>query len=167
MSTLYKLAQDYEELLQLLYDDEQDEQTIIDTLDAVEAAIEDKCNSVAIVMRELETDIDGLDKEIKRLQARKQVLSNRRERLRDYIAQTMQAVGVKKLQTQLFSFGIRKAGARSLVLTVEADALPSEFQKVTIEPNKAAIKDAMKAAGADEIAGVGYLAPASEFLSIK
>lgn len=167
MSSLYKLAQDYEELLQMLYDDEQDESAVLDTLDAIEGAIEDKCNSVAIVMRELETDIDGLDKEIKRLQARKQVLSNRRERLKGYIAQTMQAVGVKKLQTQLFTFGIQKAGQRSLVLTVEADKLPREYQKITVAADNAAIRDAMKAHGAEEIEGVGYLAPATEFLKIK
>lgn len=42
MSSLYSMTADYEHVLQMLYDEEYDEQTVIDTLDSIEGAIEDK-----------------------------------------------------------------------------------------------------------------------------
>ena len=164
---MYKLTNAYSELLQLLYDDEANEQTVIDTLDSIESALEDKADCIASMMNGLQNDIDGLKKEIDRLQARKKTLENSKERLKGYIEAAMRATGKTKFKTMLFTYGIRKAGARALVLTVEPEQLPREFQKITITADKDAIKAAMKAHGADAVEGVGYLAPQTEYLSIK
>lgn len=166
MASLYSMTNDYVELMGRLYDEDLDEQIITDTLDCIESAMEDKCDSIAMVMNELQGDIDKIDKEIKRLQARKKTLENNHDRLKGYIERAMRAVGKLKFKTNLFSYGIRKAGARSLVLTVEPDQLPEEFRVVTVSADKNAIKDAMKAQGVEAL-DFAYLAPASEYVSIK
>ncbi|MBQ5658757.1 MAG: siphovirus Gp157 family protein [Peptococcaceae bacterium] len=166
MASLYELTNDYVKLMGMLYDDEMDEQTILDTLESIETVMEDKCDSIAMVMNELQGDIDKIDKEIKRLQARKKTLENNHDRLKRYIEIAMRAAGKAKFKTNLFNFSIRKAGARSLVLTVEPDQLPEEFRVVTVSADKTAIKDAMKAQGVEAL-DFAYLAPASEYVSIK
>jgi chromosome segregation ATPase len=166
MASLYSMTGDYMSLMAKLYDEETDEQAVIDTLDSIEAVMEDKCDSIAMVMNELQGDIDKLDKEIKRLQARKKTLENNRTRLKGYIEQAMKATGKLKFKTQMFSFGIRKAGTRSLSLMVNIEDLPPEFQKVTVEANKEAIKAAMKEQGVEEFA-FARLEPATEYVSIK
>jgi hypothetical protein len=164
--SLYELTGDYMKLMGMLYDDEMDEETILDTLESIETVMEDKCDSIAMVMNELQGDIDKIDKEIKRLQARKKTLENNHGRLKLYVENTMRATGKTKFKTNLFNFSIRKAGARSLVLTVEPDQLPEEFRKVIIDADKNAIKEAMKAQGVEELE-FAYLAPATEYVSIK
>lgn len=166
MSSLYSLTNAYKELLLLLYSEDADQQTVIDTLDSIEGAMEDKADCLASMMQGLQNDIDGLQKEIARLQARKKTLENSKERLKGYIFAAMQATGRKSFKTMLYSYGIRKAGARSLSVTVEPWQLPPEFQKVTIEADKAAIKKMMQEHGVEEC-DIARLEPASEYLSIK
>lgn len=165
--SLYSMTEAYKRLLSMLYDDEADESAIIDTLDSIEGAMEVKADSIASIMQALQGDIDILDAEIKRLQARKKVFENKKARLQAYLEQAMRATGKTKFSTALFSYSIRKAGARALVLDVQPEQLPAEFQKITVAADKDAIKAAMKAHGAEKIEGVGYLAPQTEYLSIK
>ena len=56
MSSLYKLTTDYEAVLAMLYDGDMDEQTIMDTLDAIEGAIEDKADGYAVLINTLNND---------------------------------------------------------------------------------------------------------------
>ena len=163
---VYKLTNAYNELLQLLYDEEADGQTVIDTLDSIESALEDKADCIASMMQGLQNDIDGLQKEIARLQARKKVLENSKERLKGYIEAAMRATGKTKFKTMLYTYGIRKAGARALVLDCDPAELPPEFQRVTVAADNAAIKEAMKQQGVEQLP-FAHLAPQSEYLSIK
>ncbi len=55
MGSLYNLTADYERVLGMLYDDDYDEQAVIDTLDAIEGAIEDKADSY-MIMRMVDSD---------------------------------------------------------------------------------------------------------------
>ena len=77
MSTLYELTGDYLQLMNMLYDDNEDTECILDTLEGVDYEIEEKANSYAIIMDSFQADIDHLDKEIKRLQKKKKTYENR------------------------------------------------------------------------------------------
>ena len=54
MSNLYQLTNDYETVLNMLYDEDADEQMILDTLEAIEGEIEDKADNYAKIIKELE-----------------------------------------------------------------------------------------------------------------
>lgn len=167
MSSLYQLKADYQKLAALLSEEETDDSAIKDTLDAISDAIEEKCESIACVMQDLQGDIDKIDSEIKRLQARKADFVKHKADLQSYIFSAMQAADKRKFKTELFNFSICKAGARALVIDCDAADLPDEFKKVTVAADNAAIKAAMKAHGVEKIEGVGYLAPQTEYLKIK
>ena len=71
MSSIYELTGEYLELMNMLEDEEIDEQTIIDTLEALDGEIENKADNYAKIIKSLESDIDGISKENDRLTARK------------------------------------------------------------------------------------------------
>ena len=166
MGEMYEMTNAYNELLQMLYDSEIEEQTVLDTLDSIEDALEVKADCLSSMIGGLQSDIDGIDGEIKRLQARKRTFENRRDSLKSYIFAMMRATGKKKFKTMLYSYGIRKAGTRSLELTVDVDELPQEYKKIVVTADKDAIKKMMKEQGTEETP-YARLLPATEFLSIQ
>ena len=167
MNSLYNLTTDYQQLLNLLYDGEVDQQTVMDTLDALEDAIEDKADGYAVIIKTIDADVDAIEAEIKRLQARKQALDNRKEWLKSNLEDTMRALGKTKFKTALFSYGIQKnGGKRALVLHCPINELPPELQKVTIEANNEAIRNLLIQQGAEDNQ-YAHLAPQGEHLSIR
>lgn len=108
MATLYELSATYEELMDCLYDEEWDPETLIDTLDGIEGEIEEKAENYAKIMKQMELDIAGCKAEEARLATKRKSLENREERLKNALYEAMKAVGRPKFKTALFSFGIQK-----------------------------------------------------------
>ena len=73
MATLYELSNDYLKVLSLA--EELDDGTLKDTLDSISDSIDLKVENTAKVVKELESNISIVEKEIKRLQSRKTTLS--------------------------------------------------------------------------------------------
>lgn len=91
MSSIYELTGEYLELMDMLEDEEVDEQTIIDTLEALDGEIENKADNYAKIIRSLESDIDGISKENDRLTARKKTYENRIKNLIQQLREKLKA----------------------------------------------------------------------------
>ncbi|MBO1683294.1 siphovirus Gp157 family protein, partial [[Clostridium] scindens] len=50
---LYELTEQYDGVMNLLYDGETDEQTILDTLESIEGEIEDKADNYAKIIKNM------------------------------------------------------------------------------------------------------------------
>lgn len=74
----------------------------------VEAEIEAKSAGIVTVVRNLETTVDAIDSEIKRLQDLKKVKKNNIDRLKEYTKECMELRGVKKVETALGNLSLRK-----------------------------------------------------------
>ena len=107
MSSIYELTGEYLELMDMLEDEEIDEQTIIDTLEALDGEIENKADNYAKIILSLESDIDGISKENNRLATRKKTYENRIKWLKQNLEMYMRTIGKKKFTTDLFSFNIQ------------------------------------------------------------
>ncbi|EJI7154843.1 siphovirus Gp157 family protein, partial [Enterococcus faecalis] len=83
MATLYELSNDYLKVLSLA--EELDDGTLKDTLDSISDSIDLKVENTAKVVKELESNISIVEKEIKRLQSRKTTLSNNVKNLKGYL----------------------------------------------------------------------------------
>ena len=165
MSSLYELNTAYRSLMERLYDEELPEEAIIDTLDSLEGAIEDKADGYGKVIRMLDADIEGIKLEESRLYARRKSLERKKEMLKGNLFDAMKTVGLAKIKTALFTVSIRKnGGKRRLELDVPIEALPAEFQKVTIEANNEALRKLM---GDGEQCEYCHLAEQGESLTIK
>lgn len=109
--------------------------------DNLKMTLEDKLDNAQRYCLTLDGEADILDKEIKRLQAKKQALNNKKDRLRKIMLSTIENTGQSKFKTSLYSFNIKNSEA----LEVESiDNIPREFLRIKKEADKTAIKKAIK-----------------------
>ena len=141
MSTLYDLTNQYQQLLEL--ESEIDEQTFIDTLQSIDEAIEDKAENLAKVIKEIESTVSVITNEISRLQSKKQALNNRVSNLKTYLQGEMEKVNKTKVKGELFTVNIQN-NPPSLRVD-RTDNIPKDFfieQEPTLD--KKALKEAVK-----------------------
>lgn len=108
-----------------------------------------------------QANIAGIDAEIERLKARKERLNKTVDWLEGYIHNLLKASGEKKIEAGNFVVSTRKSQS----LYLEADFNNPEYMrtKTTVEPDKMAIKAALKDGAVIE----GAALTAKENISIK
>ena len=114
MSNLFDLSTDYQQLYDLIAEQE-DEQILKDTLASINDAIEDKADGYVAVIKTLEGDNKAIDEEIKRLRQRKTSNQNG----------VMEQTGKEKFKTALNSYSIAN-NPPSLDITDES-LIPKQY----------------------------------------
>jgi len=145
---LYEIATDYRDIIGLL---ENTDPTDAEGMEAVSNAIaqvgdEFNAKAVAIVHygKNVGSDIDAIDAEIKRLTARKKSMQSRADWLNGYLLENMQRTGISEIKCPVFTIRLRD-NPESVVIDDEA-AIPAEFMKTPPPPAAAPDKTAIKAA---------------------
>ena len=151
MATLYDVTGDLLVLQDMMGDPDVNEQTLHDTLDAVNLEFSDKANGYAMVDRNLAATEEALKKEIDRLTAKKQAITNNRKRLKGALEEAMKVTGKTKFKTELFSFSIQNNPPSVKVL--DESKVPEDFL-IRHEPtvDKKALLNHIKAHGDTEYA---------------
>lgn len=162
MSNLYQLTNDYETVLNMLYDENVDEQMILDTLEAIEGEIEDKADNYAKIIKELEAKQNARKEEAKRLTESAKVFENRVKALKSNLFNSMKATGKTKFATDLFSFNIAKNGGKQ-TLTIDGE-VPEEYTKTITENDTDKIRQALEKG---EKLTFAHFEPRGESLRIK
>ena len=149
---LYEIDAGIKNAIELLFDTVNDETGEIDAgtaeqLEALQAEKAAKLDGIGAYIKNLDSDIEGLDAEIKKLTARKKAKENKRDRLKDYVTPFIEELENKKFETARVAFSLRSS--ESVNITDETK-IPAEFLKTKIEstPDKTAIKKAIKAGAA-------------------
>ena len=148
MSRLYELTTDLLTLQEMLENPLDEEQVLLDTLEAVQGEYEIKLEAYCKVIKNLEADMEALKNEAKRLSDKRKVLENNVDRLKKAMFDSMKATGTEKVKGQLFSVAIQRNGGKLPVLgSDEADLsiLPSQLKVVTEKPNLDAIRELLEA----------------------
>lgn len=161
MSNLYQLNQTWQELVNMLYQDDVDEQMILDTLESIEGDIEDKADNYAYIIAEIKNDVNACKTEKTRLEKRQKVLENRENRLKNYLADVMRNTGKTNFKTQLHTFRIQKNGGKR-ALTIDGE-VPKDYTKIVIENDTDKIRQALESGKELSFA---HLEPQSESLRI-
>ena len=141
MSSLYDLSSNWQQV----YDMDLDEDTWLDTLDAIHEGVKDKAENSGRLIRSWESDAKALKSEEERLAKKRKAIEKRIKSLKGYLQDNMERMGEKKIKTDLFSFNIQNNPA-SLKLTDEK-LIPEKYYTVETSrkyDNKA-IKDDLKA----------------------
>ena len=143
--TLYQLADQYEEALSTLLDADLPPEAIADTLEGLQGAIEEKAKNVAAFVRNIEASAEAIRAAEKQMAERRQMLERKAQRIREYLLTNMQRAGISKIDSPWFSLAVRD-NPEAVAIDDEA-ALPAEYVRVkeVRSPDKAAIKDALKA----------------------
>jgi len=143
---LRNITGQYLELCNLASDPESEltQESITDTLEAIEGAFNDKAVAVTHVISEMSLDVEKIAFEIERLQKRKKVIQNRNDNIRDYLKHNMIALGITNIKCPLFSITLAKG--RDIVSVYDEEAIDPEYLtvKTSITPDKRAIMKALK-----------------------
>lgn len=147
---LYEMTGELLHLMNFLYDEEVDEDQLIQICEKIELEIEDKADGYAKIIKDLDGTIKALDVEEKRLKDRKNSLKNRQAWLKSNLENSMKAIGKTKFKTDLFSFNIQKNPASVKIDNTEAfiqqcqkDGRDDLLKYTAPEINKTALKEAM------------------------
>lgn len=121
--SLYDLTTDWQQVYDM---DDLDAETWADTLESIEGEIKDKAVNIGYVVKNLEADEVALTTEIKRLQDKKKSVVKKKQGLKDYLQNSMYAVGLRKIQSAPFNIRIQK-NTKSLTFDNEEQFMKNEF----------------------------------------
>lgn len=158
MATLYELKGEYLALLEMAEDPDTDAEALADTLEGLDYDIEEKADAYVAVIGELNNDVAKIDAEIKRLTARKKVISGNADRIKQNLQDTMTAIGKKKIKTALHTISVVKNGGKApLVLQedIDIDSLPDIFVKTEESIDKDAVRKYIESVGVLSFAYIG------------
>lgn len=121
-------------------------------LGLIEGDLADKVGAYRYVVLNLQAQEQAYKDEIAKLNAGKKSVSNNIDRLKNAVLSAMTATGQKSFKFDTGFVRVQKNGQPSVMLDIDPEHLPKEFQKVTIEADTTAIKEFIKNGG--EIKGV-------------
>ena len=140
---LYDIAENFRVLAELESSGDYDEQTIADTLEALEGDLQHKAENIGKLVKMLEREADACDLEAIRLKDRAAALRKRADHVTAYLHSCMRLMQVKRVETPLFNVVIRRLPP---VVELDEELLPKKWlvEKVDYRPDRMAIKDAIQ-----------------------
>ena len=146
---LYKLAENYNCVLQMLEDDEMDVTVLTDTLESIEASIEVKASNVVYLVKNLEAYSVGIETEIKRLQAKQKAVQAKQDSVKSFLFGQLEVMGLTEIKTSIAT--IRQQNNPPSVVIADPDIVPAKFLTVIPESYKISKVDIGKALKAGEV----------------
>lgn len=144
--TLYQLADEYRQLLELAASEEADEESFAAALADLQGEITTRAVALAQVALNLEAFESQIEAAIEAMSKRANRAKKRAESIRAYLKERMEIASINKVDSPFFALVIRKNPPR---LIVAEDALiPRDYLRVIperLEPNKPEIAKALKA----------------------
>lgn len=135
------------ELLEI-FDEETGEVTDIDRFEELKKALDglaeerkQKISNVACWYKSLVAEAEAIKTEKQNLAKRQQVVENKAESLKKYLEYALQG---EKFEDARCKISYRTSEAVTFADGFDYSKLPTEFQKVTVEPNKVELKKAIK-----------------------
>lgn len=127
MATMYKVSEEYAELLSALEFSETEEEAaeIWEKLVALEGDIVDKADTYARIIRNKQAEAEGFKAEKQRLEKCQKAAENVVERLKQILLNSMQLIDVKSIQTGIGKWNIQMNPPKCDVKN--EDAVPDEF----------------------------------------
>ena len=157
---LYELATDFLSFVEAVDNDEIPEEAIADTLESIELAIEDKADNMACLLKNLDAEITAFKTEENRLAERRKAKEKTYDRIKEYLAENLQRVGIDKMETVRNKITFRKSESVEIgdeIAFIEW-AEKERYELLTYSApkvNKTAIKKALK--DGDEIVGASIV----------
>jgi hypothetical protein len=119
---LYELADSYNAFLEAVDNGEIPNEAVADTLDSIEAAVEDKVEAIIVVIKNLQAESKALEAEEQSLKDRRKAKENRVEWLKNYLYSQMERMGMRKIETSRGVLAIKK-NPESVVIDNEAELI--------------------------------------------
>lgn len=125
MFKLYELTEMYQNIWDLIGDDEADLETLERALENIEDNINFKAESMAKLIKNIDGDIDVLKQEEKRLAERRRALENKQKNIKGYLEMQLKTMEIDKVKTPLFTVALQNNPQSVEIL--DEDTIPEEF----------------------------------------
>lgn len=147
---LYDIANDYLELLQAIENDELPVEAVADTLEAIKGELDEKADNIGCLLKSIEADITAIKTEEQRLAERRKTKEKAYDRLKQYLSDTLQGLGIGKVETARNVITFRKSevaevNESAFLEWAKANRVDLITVKVTESANKTEIKKELKA----------------------
>lgn len=143
MAKLYEIVGELQEFIEM-NEGLEDEQAYQDTLEGLQGELDDKVEQWCHAIKNQEGERDAIKAEADRLSAKAASLTKQVERMKNTLRIYMTEANRKKAGNTIKASIQKNGGKLPIVLTVDPKDLPFDFQKVKIEPNNEAIRDALE-----------------------
>lgn len=128
MSSLYELTEDFLTAQEMLFDDEIDTETILNTLDCIDGMIEEKADNYAKMINYVEGQISILKKERERLYKREKMLEEKCKKIKEHLKESLEIIGKTKFETALYTFSVcQNGGTQPVKIDVDVKDIPEEY----------------------------------------
>lgn len=114
----------------------------MDKLSELMMVAEEKLENIGCLLKDWRAEADAIKAEADRLTERRKAIENRADRLRQYAADMMVAMGKSKLETARCVLSFRSSSA---VDVLDESVIPDEYFKTKRDLQKAEISKALKA----------------------
>lgn len=165
--SLYQITNEMQAILDAMHEDA-DSPDAMNALDEalrdLDTALDQKAETYAGLIRELELRSQARTEEMKRIRALADADAALAERLKERLRDAMQRTGRTRIDTPRFRLSVVGNGGRQPLLIADPEAIPPLFIRHVPEINKEAIRLALDAG--QEVPGC-TLAPRGSRLSIK
>ena len=145
MTQLYALTGQMVELQALLdTDDESLKEALQNAINDIQGEFEVKADSLVRLRRNIESDVDAIDKEVERLNELKRIKKNSLSAISDCLRRNMEAANLKTIKRPLFTITLALAPERAIIDNL--DEIPNELVVVSsaVDPDKKAILARLK-----------------------
>jgi len=105
--------------------------------------LQDKAINYGYAIKTIESDVNAIDEEIKRLQALKRAKTTAIDRMKESVVNAMNIYGFEKITSPTLNLSLRRSESVDII---NNDQLPDEYRtvKTVINPDKIRIKEAIK-----------------------
>ena len=135
--TLYEID---EQILECI-DEETGEIIDVEKLTALNMEREKKISNVACWIKDLKAEAEAIKNEKQNLAKRQAICENKAESLKKWLAY---ALNGEKFKNSKCNIGYRKSTSVNFGINFDFNTLPEDLKKVTVEPKKNEIKQAIK-----------------------
>lgn len=139
---LFNIKQEYINLVNTIIDNNGELSPELSQALAInETELKEKAINYGYVIRSFEYENDIIDAEIKRLKALKEQKEKAIQKLKDAVSDAMNLYGIEKVESSALKLSFRKSESIEI-----SENLDKRFmiEKVTLQPDKVAIKEAIK-----------------------
>lgn len=149
--SLFEVAAEFQAAVSAIedgYDDGEIPESVESQLDAITGEADDKLEGCFKVLRHFETQLSVANEELDRVKRLHQARENRVKFFKNYILQSMLAMGMKKFEGKTCTMRVQKNSRPSIFLADGAE-IPAEFrrEKVVVDFNGQAAYEAWKSGG--------------------
>lgn len=149
---LYELTEMYQNVWNLIEDEEVDIESLEIALNQIEENIEAKAEGMAKLIKSIDGDIAALKEEENRLAKKRKALENKQKNIKTYLEYQLIGMGIDKVKTPLFTVALQNNPPS--VRFIDEALIPEQY-KVRTElvsiPKKIILDDIKKGI---EVAGV-------------